>query len=84
MGEYNCFLFIFDSTHQALSAEKALKEAGVRHAVVNTPREFSAGCGIALRVEPAFKDKAVEVLDSAGVVYSRVEPYRSRWADQTG
>jgi hypothetical protein len=79
MSESNCFIILFDSTHQALSGEKALKEEGVKHSVINTPREFSVDCGISLRVEPGLKERAVSVLDARGVVYAGVEPYRSRW-----
>ena len=79
MDEPNCFVILFDSTHQALSGEKALKQAGIRHAVINTPREFSVDCGISLRIEPGFKERAASVLDAKGVIYAGVEPYRSRW-----
>ena len=79
MTDTNCFVILFDSTHQALSGEKALKEGGIRHAVINTPREFSVDCGISLRVEPDLKDDAVSTLDVRGVIYVGVEPYRSRW-----
>jgi len=79
MSESNCFIILFDSTHQALSGEKALKEDGVKFSVINTPREFSVDCGISLRVEPGLKDRAVSVLDARGVIYAGVEPYISRW-----
>ncbi len=80
MNECNCFVFLFESTHHALSAEKALKDAGIRHAVINTPRELSASCCISLRIDPALKDEAVSILDERGVIYAEVIPYRSRWA----
>ncbi len=79
MVDPNCFIILFDSTHQAMSAEAALKEAGIRHAVVNTPREFSVNCGISLRVAVEDRDAAVASLAGRGVIYARVEPYRSRW-----
>jgi hypothetical protein len=79
MDDSNCVVILFDSTHQALSGEKALKEGGIRHAVINTPREFSVDCGISLRIEPELRDAAVSALDANGVVYAGVEPYCSRW-----
>ncbi len=79
MVETNCFIILFDSTHYALSGEKALREESIKHSVINTPREFSVDCGISLRVEPELKDGAVSVLDVRGVLYAGVEPYRSRW-----
>jgi hypothetical protein len=79
MSGFNCFVFIFNSTHQALSAEQALRESEIRHAVVNTPREFSVDCGISIRIDPRVKDAAVSALDEKGVIYAGVEPYFSRW-----
>ncbi|MBC7228785.1 MAG: DUF3343 domain-containing protein [Actinobacteria bacterium] len=75
----NCYVILFDSTHQAMSAESALRSAGVRHAVINTPREFTVNCGISLRIAVELRDAAVAALDERGVVYAGVEPYRSRW-----
>lgn len=79
MDTYNCLLVLFDSTNQALAGEKALKEAGIRHAVVNTPREFSVSCGISLRIEPGSRDAAESALKDKGVAYAGMSPYRSRW-----
>lgn len=79
MNEHNCLIILFGSTHQALSGEKALKNAGVKHSVINTPREFSADCGISLRVDPALGDEVRGALEADGVVYAGIEPYCSRW-----
>ncbi len=79
MEDHNCYVILFDSTHQAMSAESALKSAGVRHAVINTPREFTVNCGISLRVPREDKDAAIACLEEKGVIYAEVEPYRSRW-----
>ena len=79
MYEPNCFVILFDSTHQALSGEKALRAVSIKHSVINTPREFSVDYGISLRVAPGLKDRAVSALESRGVVYAGVEPYTSRW-----
>lgn len=79
MRDFNCYVFLFHSTHHALSAEKALKEAGVSHAVINTPREFSVDCGISLRVSPDLEEAARSALEERQVVYAGIEPYYSRW-----
>ena len=79
MVEANCYVILFNSTHQALSGEKALKGSGIKHAVINTPREFGVDCGISLRIEPGIKVEAVTALDEKGVIYAGVEPYYSRW-----
>jgi hypothetical protein len=79
MNDTNCLVILFNSTHQALSGEKALKDAGIKHSVINTPREFSADCGISLRIDPALADKAQSALEAGGIIYAGIEPYRSRW-----
>jgi hypothetical protein len=79
MSDYNCCIIVFNSSHQALSAEKALKEAMIRHAVINTPREFTVDCGISLRIEIDARDKALAALEEKGVTVTGAEPYCSRW-----
>jgi hypothetical protein len=79
MSDNNCLVILFDSTHHALRGEKALKDARIRHAVINTPREFSVDCGISLRIDAALRDEASCALDASGVAYMSIEPYRSRW-----
>lgn len=74
-------MIIFDSTHQALRGEKVLKEAHLPLEVVSTPQQFKSGCGISLRVRPEKLERAVELLDTASVVYSRVEPYYCSWLE---
>ncbi|MDD3718831.1 MAG: DUF3343 domain-containing protein [Actinomycetota bacterium] len=79
MNDHNCLVVLFNSTHQALSGEKALEEAGIKHSVINTPREFSVDCGISLRIDCELAGAAQKALDAADVIYAGVEPYRSRW-----
>ena len=79
MVQANCTVILFDSTHQAMSGEMVLKHAGIKHAVISTPREFSVSCGISLRIAPELEEKARHALDEGGVVWVGMEPYRSRW-----
>ncbi len=78
MKDYDCHLILFRSTHQALRAEQALKNAGIEHAVINTPREFSVDCGISLRIDLSARQAAIEALRESGVLFADVVPYRSR------
>ncbi len=77
----NCYLFVFDSTHQALRGEEVLKRAAIPHEVVSTPPQFKTGCGISLRVRPEALEQGEEALQEDEVVYSRIEPYHCRWLD---
>ena len=69
-------LIVFDSTNMALKAERALKDAGIPCAVIPTPREITAECGIALLVRREWVAKAAGALDVPnGVVYKLIDPY---------
>jgi hypothetical protein len=39
---------LFDSIHDVMAAEKALKRAGVRHDLVPVPRHLGSDCGMAI------------------------------------
>ncbi len=84
MNVYDFYVILFDSTHQALRAEAALKEAGIPHAVVNTPREFSVDCGISLRIGTEAEEAARAALQEAGVVFAGIVPYRTRSGKRGG
>ncbi|WP_419059216.1 DUF3343 domain-containing protein [Ellagibacter isourolithinifaciens] len=43
------FVLAFDSTHAAMAAQAAFKAAGAAIALIPTPREISAGCGMSLK-----------------------------------
>jgi len=79
MADVNCMVILFDSTHHAMRGEAALKGAGIKHAVISTPREFSVSCGISLRIAPPVGDEARRALDAAGIAWVGMEPYCSRW-----
>ena len=43
------FVLAFNSTHAAMAAQAAFKAAGASFALIPTPREISAGCGMSLK-----------------------------------
>ena len=62
------FVLAFDSTHAAMAAQAAFKAAGASFALIPTPREISAGCGMSLKFKAegaaetcAEQEKMVEV-----------------------
>lgn len=62
-------LLTFDSVHQALKAERALRVAEFNVTAVNVPRRLSSDCGIALEFEVTEEEKIITVLQSNGVDY---------------
>jgi hypothetical protein len=61
-------IIIFQSTHQALKAEKTLKKCNLTGRMIPLPRKFSSNCGLALKInckmkpqiEAAFLDNSIE------------------------
>lgn len=76
------FLLTFDSTHDALAAQKAL--AAVEPRVIPVPREITAGCGMAIRIaaenKRAFSEmmKRSTVEEESFVLYQKADS-ASRW-----
>lgn len=48
-------IIIFQSTHQALKAEKTLKKCQLRCRMIPLPRKFSSNCGLALKIDRLLK-----------------------------
>lgn len=57
----------FETTHDALAAERALLDASVQAAAIPTPRSLGALCGIALKVASEDAARAEAVLSAAGI-----------------
>jgi len=59
----------FESTHDALTAEAVLRDAGVATTVMPTPRELGELCGIALRVAVEEAGDAEAAMRARAVVW---------------
>lgn len=57
----------FKTTHDALSAERVLADAGLSFVTIPTPKSLGALCGIALRVPIAEAGAAEGALRAAGL-----------------
>ncbi len=58
---------VFPSTHEAMSLDRLLTQAGIDHELVPVPREISASCGFAVRLRPEHEAAARALVDSGGV-----------------
>lgn len=67
-------VFGFETTHDAMVAERALEEAGIAVTLIPTPKALGALCGLSARVPLAEEARAEEALRGAGVpVRARIE-----------
>lgn len=56
-------VLLFDSTSEALLAEKLLKGAGISYKTIPVPRHLSSDCGVCIRFSPTDKERVRETLD---------------------
>lgn len=78
MTEIEYAIVLFESTQNAIKAERALIKRGFQVKLIPTPRRFSANCGTALRCPWCDADAIRDALQSAGVEYSAIEHMRVR------
>lgn len=55
-------LFVFESVHQVMKAEKLLKGQGVKIDLIPMPREISSDCGVAIELPWGSKKEALDFL----------------------
>lgn len=58
-------VFAFDSTAQALAAEKLFRENGLPGRIIPIPAQVSAGCGLAWKAETDEKQALLDALSRA-------------------
>jgi hypothetical protein len=55
-------IVLFQSTHNAIKAERICLAAGVVCQVIPVPREISSDCGIALEIDNGDKERVEQIL----------------------
>ncbi len=63
-------IIAFDTTSQALAAEKLFTESGLPGRMIPIPSQITAGCGLAWKAAPEQRDVLCGALKSAGIRYS--------------
>ena len=60
----------FDTTSQALAAEKLFTESGLPGRMIPIPSQITAGCGLAWKAEPEQRSALCGALEKADIRYS--------------
>jgi hypothetical protein len=55
-------VFLFESVHRVMRAEKILKEKGIEVDLIPVPRDISSDCGIAVELSRESEEKALLIL----------------------
>jgi hypothetical protein len=56
-------LFLFESIHQVMRAEKLLKEKGMEVDLLPVPREISSDCGVVIEMVLGLKEEAMRLFE---------------------
>lgn len=59
------WVILFDSTSEALLAEKLFKATHVPHKVIPVPRQISSDCGVCIRFSAPDIERVRAILDGA-------------------
>ena len=70
MTQYGVVLF--HTTSAVMRAEKILVKSGYSIKLIPTPRQFSSGCGIALRFDWKQREQVKPILDEARVEFDTI------------
>lgn len=65
------YLMTFQSTHDAIQAEEAVKSQGLKARIVGTPETISADCGLSLKYGEDQKEDVENILASSNLSSSR-------------
>ena len=55
-------VFLFESVHRVMKAEKLLKGKGIKVDLIPVPREISSDCGVAIELSAESEEKALLIL----------------------
>jgi hypothetical protein len=59
------YVFLFDSVHRVIKAEKLLKGKGIKVDLIPVPREINSDCGVAVEVDAGVSEKALLLLEES-------------------
>jgi hypothetical protein len=74
------YILTFNSTNQAIKAERLLLAAHLAVTVIPLPPQIRAGCGISLRISPSELDTAVRLVRDGHITERRCTPGKNRMA----
>jgi hypothetical protein len=73
-------LLLVLSANHAIKGEAALNRAGIPCSLIPVPRTLSSQCGVCLQVSLDDRERATEVLETAGLQISAVHNLKTRRA----
>jgi hypothetical protein len=60
-------VFLFESVHRVIKAEKLLNAKGIKVDLIPVPREINSDCGVAVEVDAGIGEKALLLLEESNI-----------------
>jgi hypothetical protein len=73
------YVFIFESVHRVMKAEKLFKGKGIKIDLIPVPREISSDCGVAIELSADLEAEALLILRE-----NRISVVECYFRDQCG
>lgn len=61
------WVFLFESVHRVMKAEKLLKGKGLKIDLIPVPREINSDCGVAIEVDEGIGEEALLLLGNSNI-----------------
>jgi hypothetical protein len=68
-------LFLFESIHAVISADKNCHAAGIRCKIIPVPRSVTSQCGLCVEAGSDVEKRIAAILDERGITYSLHKDY---------
>jgi hypothetical protein len=65
-------IITFDSTNFAMQTESVLKDFGIKHQIIPTPREITLSCGLSIRTSVENLGKVRELIDEGKITIKKI------------
>ncbi|MBP1749121.1 MAG: hypothetical protein H6Q52_1660 [Deltaproteobacteria bacterium] len=71
-------LFLFESVHAVISADKHCHAAGIHCTIIPVPRSITSQCGICIEADPDREKRIAAILEEQEISYSLCKDYVKR------
>ena len=64
-------LYLFESTHIVINAEKLCQKKDINYKIIPVPRTISPQCGMAIEISDEFEIQVDKILNDVNIKYSK-------------
>ncbi len=73
------YVFLLESVHRVMRAEKVLKEKGIAVDLIPVPREINSDCGVAVELDTGSGEEALKILGENRISFLECYVRDSSW-----